>query len=123
MNLLGVKVSFYWAKFPSEYLRTVRLGSLSDLKKCSRITLHHSKPRSLLDPMERNDFLEEFVSIIRCVAEGYGKVGYLRRDKDTSIHRVLDNVGNDDNDTYSDPGEGYLSSETQELDTDSGGEA
>jgi hypothetical protein len=73
--------------------------------------------------MERNDFLEEFVSIIRCVAEGYGKVGYLRRDKDTSIHRVLDNVGNDDNDTYSDPGEGYLSSETQELDTDSGGEA
>jgi hypothetical protein len=57
------------------------------------------------------------------VAEGYGKVGYLRRDKDTSIHRVLDNVGNDDNDTYSDPGEGYLSSETQELDTDSGGEA
>ena len=102
MSLSGVQVSFYWARFPSEYLKTVRLGSLSDLKKFRKIRLRHSKPRSLLDPKERNLFLEEFVSILRCVAEGYGKVGYLRRDKETVIHRDLDHVG--DEDMYPDTG-------------------
>jgi hypothetical protein len=101
MHVSGVEVSFYWATFPSEYLKTVRLGNLSDLKKGPRITLHHSEPRSLLHPRERNLFLEEFVSILRCVAEGYGKVGYLRRDKDTHIHR-----GVGDKDMHSETGEG-----------------
>lgn len=89
MHTSGVKVSFYWANFPSEYLKTIRLGSLSDLKHLERITLHHSEPRSMLDPVQWNQFLEEFASIIRCVAEGYGKVGYLRRDKETAIHKDL----------------------------------
>ena len=107
MNLSGVKACFYWAKFSSEYLTTVRLGNLSDLGKLSglkkdpRIRLCHSQPRSLLDPRERDFFLEEFVSVVRCVAEGYGKVGYLRRDKDTPIHRDLNDAG--DEDTSSEP--------------------
>jgi hypothetical protein len=111
MNLSGLKVSFYWARFFTEYLRTVRLGNLSDLKNTPRITLRHSQPRSLLDPKERDYFLGEFASIVRCVAEGYGRVGYLRRDEDTAIHRVLNN--NDDKDP---------DSETNgELDSDSDG--
>ena len=109
MNLSGVKVSFYWARFSSEYLKTVRLGNLSDLKNIPRVTLCHSQPQSLLDPKERDNFLQQFVSIVRCVAEGYGKVGYLRRDKDTPIHRDLDHA--DDDDTYSEM--------SDELDTDS----
>jgi len=50
----------------------------------------------LLDPKEQEYFLEEFVSIVCCVAEGYGKVGYLRRGKVTPIHRNLDYSGDDD---------------------------
>jgi len=103
MNVSGVKVSFYWALFSTEYLQTVRLGNLSDLKNTPRITLRHSQPRSLLDPEERDYFLGEFVSIVRCVAEGYGKVGYLRRDKDTPIHRHVNNTGDDD--SYSEMGD------------------
>jgi hypothetical protein len=37
------------------------------------------------------------------VAEGYGKVGYLRRDKDTPIHRHVNNTGDDD--SYSEMGD------------------
>jgi hypothetical protein len=109
MNVSGVKVSFYWAEFSTEYLQTVRLGNLSDLKNTPRITLRHSQPRSLLHPKERDCFLGEFVSIVRCVAEGYGKVGYLRRDKDTPIHRDPNNAGEED--TYSEV--------SNELDSDS----
>jgi hypothetical protein len=99
MNLSGLTVSFYWVRFSAKYLQTVRLGNLSDLKNTSKIKLHHSKPRSLRDPTERDYFLGEFVSILRCIAEGYGKVGYLRRHEDTAIHRVLTNI--DDKDAYS----------------------
>lgn len=99
MNLSRLTVSFYWARFSAEYLQTVRLGNLSDLKNTPKIKLYHSKPRSLRDPTQRDYFLGEFVSILRCVAEGYGKVGYLRRHEDTAIHRVLTNI--DDKDAYS----------------------
>jgi len=96
MNLSGVKASFYWARFSPGYLETVRSGNLSDLKNIPRIPLCHSQPRSLLDPTERDCFLGEFVSVIRCLAEGYGKVGFLRRDIDTPIHRHLNNAGDED---------------------------
>ena len=95
MNVSGLKVSFYWAKFSPEYLTTIRFKGLDELKKFPYFTLHHSKPRSLLDPQERDYLLEEFVSIIRCVAEGYGKVGFLRRDKHTPVHRDLNSAGDE----------------------------
>ena len=39
------------------------------------------------------------------MAEGYGKVGYLRRDKETPIHRSVNNASDDD--SYSEMGDEF----------------
>ena len=90
VHLSGVKVSFFWAKFPSKYLDTIRSRNLSDLKAIPKVTLHHTEPQSLLMPEQRNKAIRDLVSIVRCIAVGYGKVGFLRRDVDTPVHRDLD---------------------------------
>ena len=132
MSLSGFKVSFFWARFSSEYLQTVRDGKLSDLAKLTdfnkneRIQLCHSQPQSLLDPNERDLFLGEFVSIVRCVTEGYANVSYLRRHENTAIYRDLDNNNdvkdthsgtsdnsNDENETYSET-DGELNSDSDD---------
>ena len=102
MNLSGVHACFYWAKFSPEYLRKVRFHNLSELKDIPEVLLRHSRPRLLVDPEQRDIFLEEFASVIRCVAGGYGKVGFVRRDVKTPIHRDLNNAG--DKNTNSDNG-------------------
>jgi len=88
MHLSGVKVSFYWAVFPTEYLQTVRLKNLCDVQKLAKVTLHHTQPRSLINPKERDEFIKEFLSIVRCLADGEGRIGFLRSDKKSPIHKV-----------------------------------
>jgi hypothetical protein len=83
----GFDVSFYWIIFPTAYLRAVRTTNLSDLKDVGNITLRHSKPLSLINPNDRDRFIGEFIAIIRCIADGHGNVGYLRRDPSSAIHR------------------------------------
>ena len=87
MHIFIFDVSFYWAIFPTEYLRAVRTSSLSELKVEGKIKLHHSKPLSLINPTERDRFIGEFMAIVRCIASGYGKVGFLRQDLNSPIHR------------------------------------
>ena len=89
VHLAGFHISFYWARFPSQYLATIRHHNLTDLKNIPKVTLHHSQPRSLIDPVERDSFLHEFVAIICYVAGGYGNVGFFRRDSNSPIHRVV----------------------------------
>jgi len=94
VHMAGIHVSFYWARFPAQYLATIRNHNLSDLKHIPHVTLHHSQPRSLLDPEERDFFLHEFVAIICYIAGGYSNVGFFRRDMDTPIHRDADDTDN-----------------------------
>lgn len=90
VHLAGVKVSIYWAEFPAQYLDTIRNHNVRDLKHFPKITLRHTHPQSLLVPEERDLFLRDYVSVVHFIAGGYGKVGFLRRDKDTPIHRDID---------------------------------
>ena len=88
MHLDGYYVSFYWAEFPVEYLETVRFKSLNELQSMDKIVIRHTKPMSLVDPDERDQFLQEFLSIIRCLVDGKGRIGFLRHDMDPNpIHR------------------------------------
>jgi hypothetical protein len=81
-------LSFYWARFSPEYLNIVRNRNLRDLQALPKITLHHTKPLSLIVKEERAKAFEDFISVIRCVAGGYSKVGHLRKDMETCIHRT-----------------------------------
>jgi hypothetical protein len=87
MHLSGFDVSFYWAIFPTEYLRAVRNGSLRNRHDIGHVTIRHSEPRSLLKPDERDQVIAEFIALIRCIANGDGNVGFIRRDSDSPIHR------------------------------------
>jgi hypothetical protein len=88
VHLAGFHVSFYWARFPSQYLATIRHHNLNDLKNMPKVTLHQSEPRSLIDPVQRDSFLHEFVAVICFVAFGHSNVGFFRLDSNTPIHRV-----------------------------------
>jgi len=90
VHLAGLKASIYWAEFPVQYLDTIRNHNVSDLESLPKVTLHHTQPQSLLVPEERDRFLRDYVSVVHFIAGGYGKVGFLRRDKDTPIHRDID---------------------------------
>jgi len=42
----------------------------------------------LINPDSRDQFLREFISLIRCLGEGHANVGYLRQDlEDNPIHK------------------------------------
>ena len=84
-----LKASFYWANFPQEYLRVARHESLDVLETVPKVTLHHTHPRSLLKPEERDEFLQEFIALIRCLANGEGDVGFLRCEENPPIHREV----------------------------------
>lgn len=83
----GVKASIYWADFPSQYLATIRNENLTKLEQHPPITLHHTQPRSLLDPTERDIFLYDYVAVINYIKEGYCNTGHLRREGNSAIHR------------------------------------
>ena len=88
VHLAGLDVSIYWAEFPHEYLHTIRHRNIAKLDKNQTIKLHHTRPRSLINPDSRDHFLREFISLIRCLAEGHANVGYLRQDLDDNpIHK------------------------------------
>jgi hypothetical protein len=101
-------VSFYWAEFPVEYLDIVQNHSLADVKTLPKITLHHTQPQSLIDPEERDRFLRDYVSIVRCVAGGHGNFGFLRRDMDTRIHRDTEVAVS--RDTFMEMNDAYIAS-------------
>ena len=89
VHLSGLKACFYWAEFTSDYLRAVRFSSLRDLKDFGTVKLCHTRALSLVDPDERVQFLEQFISVLRCIAAGDANVGYLPRDCKTPIHREI----------------------------------
>jgi len=86
MNISGVKACFYWAEFPKGYLTTVRKRRLGELRFHEKIPLHHTKPRDLTDVEDRGVLIQEFIGIVRCLADGKGKIGHLRRDPSSPIH-------------------------------------
>lgn len=43
-----------------------------------RVTLKHTPPYNLLDPVPHTQFLKHFIALIRYLAAGHGDVGYLR---------------------------------------------
>ena len=89
IHVAGVHFCSYWAKFPTKYLQTIREDNVSNLKGLAKIALHHTKPKSLVDRDQRDQFLREFVAIIRCLAAGSGNVGFLRNDiENNPIYRV-----------------------------------
>jgi len=94
IHIDGLSASSYWAEFPVQYLDTVRNRNLADLKDLPKVTLHHTRPKSLIDPDQRDCFLREFVAIIRCIADGNANVGFLRRDLlRNPLHRDTPNSG------------------------------
>ena len=70
---------------PSQYLDTIWNHNVCDVKRFRKVTLRHTQPQSLLVPEERDRFLRDYVSVVHFVAGGYGKVGFLRRYKDTEF--------------------------------------
>lgn len=96
IQLAGLKLSIYWAEFPVQYLDTIRNHNVRDLASIPKVTLHHTQPQSLIVSEERDRFLQDYVSVVHFVAGGYGKVGFLRRDTDSPIHRDVDHVVNSD---------------------------
>ena len=87
IHISGVEVSIYWADFPVQYLDIIRNHNVRDLANIPEVIIHHTRPQSLIDPDEWDRFLRDYVSVVHFVANGYGNVGFLRRDVDTPIHR------------------------------------
>jgi len=67
VHLTCLKACFYWAEFTSDYLRAIRFSSLIDLKNFGTVKLCHTRALSLVDPDERVQFLEQFISVLRCI--------------------------------------------------------
>lgn len=44
------------------------------------VPLYHTAPCNLLDPDDRLQFCQDFIAVLRCLADGNASVGYLRRD-------------------------------------------
>jgi hypothetical protein len=86
MNISGIHACFYWAEFPPAYLETVRKRNLSDLKDEDTIQLNRTQSRDLTDTDDRKIFIQEFIGLVLCLADGHAMVGHLRRDPDSRIH-------------------------------------
>ena len=90
MHFDGFHVSVYWAVFPSEYLSTIRDVDVNLLAgREEKVKLCHTQGYSLLDTVERTDFIKEFVALLRFIADGEANVGFLRKDC-VEIHRTTD---------------------------------
>jgi hypothetical protein len=86
MHMWGLTACFFWATFPPEYLRTLREENIEELQKHPLVTLYHSEPRHLLISSERDEFINEFMCVVRCITSGFGNIGFLRRNPKSPIH-------------------------------------
>jgi len=86
MQLVGLTVRFFWAKFPEQYIKTLRLQPIEELKKEPLITLCHTEAHHLSIPTERDQFIQEFLAIVRCIAAGKVNVGLVRSGPDSAMH-------------------------------------
>ena len=87
MHVSGFNVSFYWTVFKKNYLETVWEKPLEEVKKLRMVKLFHMCPLSLLRSEQRDDLIVDFLSIVRFLVQGKGKVGFFRDDADSPIHR------------------------------------
>ena len=87
MHVSGFNVSFYWTVFKKNYLETVWEKPLEEVKKLRMVKLFHTRPLSLLRSEQRDDLIVDFLSIVRFLVQGKGKVGFFRDDPDSPIHR------------------------------------
>jgi hypothetical protein len=75
-----------------EYLSTIQHEGIHALKSKFKdpLPLHHTEPCNLLHPDTRLHFIQDFIAIVRCLANGHAPIGYLRRDdRHGKIHRKL----------------------------------
>jgi hypothetical protein len=75
------------------YLSTIQDEGIHALKSKfnNPLPLHYTKPCNLLHPDARLHFIQDFIAIVRCLADGCAPIGYLRRDDPQGkIHRKLD---------------------------------
>lgn len=84
----GFHASIYFATFPSSYLSTLRNQNIDLLPSEPHIHLCHTRRYNLLHPLDRTEFIREFVALVRFVAAGEANVGHLRKDGNT-IHRSM----------------------------------
>ena len=92
VHFSGYHACFYYATFPTEYLSTIQGEDIHALKSKfnNRLPLHHTEPCNLLHPDARLHFIQDFIAVVRCLADGYTPIGYLRRDDPQGkIHRKL----------------------------------
>jgi hypothetical protein len=82
----GFEASIFWCVLDPTYLAWIHEGG--DFPGESAI-MKQTKPRSLLHPKSRTEFIEEFLWIVKYISEGRGGVGYLRQGS-TKIHREID---------------------------------
>jgi hypothetical protein len=89
-------VSVYFAKFPAEYLRSLRDVDINRLQhRTEKIKLHHTRLYNLCNTMDRTEFIKEFVALIRFVAAGEANIGYLGKNC-SGIHRTDSQVDQDE---------------------------
>ena len=72
VHFAGLEASIYWATFPSSYLRMVHSGRT---KVDMKVNIKHTRPCNLLHTKARGKFLEDFVFLVRFIADGYANVG------------------------------------------------
>jgi hypothetical protein len=88
----GFHACIYYATFSTEYLFTIQHEGIHALKSKfdNPLPLYHTEPCNLLHPDARLHFIQDFIAIIRCLADGRAPIEYLRRDDlEGKIHRKL----------------------------------
>ena len=88
VHFSGFHASIYHASFPPSYLSAIQSEGIAALpsKFPEPLTLHHTAPANLLDADSRLGFLQDFIAVMRSLADGAAPIGYLRRDAG-KIHR------------------------------------
>ena len=92
VHFSGYHACVYYATFPADYLSTIQHDGIHALKSKFEkpLPLHHTEPCNLLHPDARLHFIQDFIAIVRCLADGYAPIGYLRRDDPQGkIHRKM----------------------------------
>jgi hypothetical protein len=88
VHFSGFHASIYYTTFPSDYLATIQNEGIEALKSKFKdpISLHRTAPCDLMDTDALLQFFQDFIAVVRCLADGNAPIGYLRRDGGR-IHR------------------------------------
>ena len=92
IQIVGLDVSIWWAEFPSRYLNIIQNYNLHNLNNLPKVILHHTRLQSLLVPDEWDRFLQDYISVVHLVASGYSNIGFLHHNRETPIHRDIDDI-------------------------------